>query len=45
MTETNSTNVATFKVIQTPHDHIPLHVRGGSIVPVQEPGLTLTGRY
>jgi alpha-glucosidase (family GH31 glycosyl hydrolase) len=30
----------TYRNIEAPLDHIPVHIRGGNIVPKQEPGMT-----
>ena len=33
-------NTGTYHKISAPLDHIPVHIRGGHIVPKQEPGMT-----
>lgn len=40
--EVNSTGHVT---LAAPLSTIPLHVRGGSILPIQDPALTTTDRY
>jgi alpha-glucosidase (family GH31 glycosyl hydrolase) len=35
-------NTGSFHNISAPLDHIPVHIRGGHIVPRQEPGMTTT---
>lgn len=38
---TNGTEVD----LQAPSDHIPVLIRGGSVIPLQEPNVTTTLRY